>query len=214
MPPPPNLETRPLAVFGYGSLMWRPDFPFVRHRPAVALRLRRHLCVWSATYRGSVARPGLVFGLDHAVAATTPGVLFDVAPSDRRAVLAYLFQRELIYPIYQPEIISVKADGVVIEALAFVVDRADPAYAGDLSNEARVAAIRTGVGRAGRARDYLFKALEGLDAMGVGDPQLNAALATADGLPDDPGLIFRLLDEGARRRLDAVFQLGHEAPAV
>lgn len=209
-------EHRPLHVFGYGSLMWRPDFPHLSATPAVAHGVGRRLCVWSAAYRGSPARPGLVFGLDPTDgAARTQGVVFEAAPADRRAVIAYLFQRELIYPIYRPELVDVEtAAGRRLRALAFVVDRSDPAYAGDLSAEARVAAIASGRGRAGRARDYLANALERLEAMGAPEPGLAADLAQADRLGDDPQRLFRLLDEGARRRLDRVFEAGHERPPV
>ena len=195
--------------------MWRPDFPFVAAVPAEGVGVSRRLCVWSATYRGSPERPGLVFGLDEAQPdARATGVLFDVAAAARRQTLAYLFQRELIYPIYRPAMIEVRTAAGVRRALAFVVDRQDPAYAGDLAPAARIAAIRSGAGRAGRARDYLANALRGLAAMGAAAPDLEAELAAADALADDdPARLFSLLDEGARRRLDAVFQEAHEGLA-
>lgn len=206
---------RRLFVFGYGSLMWRPDFPFRRSAPASALGVSRRLCVWSAAYRGSRARPGLVFGLDRdAPEAETRGVLFEVSPADRRAVIAYLFQRELIYPIYEPAMTRVRTDAGLVQALAFVVDPTDPAYAGSAPPEMRVAAIRTGRGRAGWARDYLANALAGLREMGAPEPGLERELALADALPDrDPDRLFRLFDEAGRRRLDLVFQNGEEAGA-
>lgn len=208
-------ERRPLHVFGYGSLMWRPDFPFVASTAARAPGARRRLCVWSAAYRGSPARPGLVFGLDKdGEGAGAQGVLFQVAPDDRRAVLAYLFQRELIYPIYRPELIEVETDSGAVRALTFIADRGDPAFAGDLDAEARIAAIAVGAGQAGRARDYLAHALRRLREMGAPEPGLEAELAAADLLPDDPARLFSLLDESVRRRLDRVFQAGHERPAV
>lgn len=202
-------------MFGYGSLMWRPDFPHERAEPALAPGVQRRLCVWSSAYRGSPERPGLVFGLDEAAAdQAARGVLFDVAPRHRRAVIAYLFQRELIYPIYQPAMVRATAGGRDVQALTFMADRADPAFAGDLPRPARIAAIASGAGQAGRARDYLANALERLRAMGAPEPGLEADLAEADRLPNDPGLLFGLLDQATRRRLDLVFQPSHERPAV
>ncbi len=205
-------ETRPLYVFGYGSLMWRPDFPYARRMPGEALGVRRRLCVWSAAYRGSPARPGLVFGLDptDAGAETTRGVVFEVAPRHRQAVIAYLFQRELIYPIYRPELVDTCSEAGRRQALTFVVDQTDPGYAGALGAEARIAAIASGAGRAGRARDYLANALARLDEMGAPEPGLAAELAAADRLVDDPERLLRLLDKRVRRRLDAMFQAAHE----
>lgn len=208
-------ERRPLYVFGYGSLMWRPDFPIRASWPAEAPGMRRALCVWSSAHRGSPARPGLVFGLDAgAKKDSVRGVLFEVAPTHRRATIAYLFQRELIYPIYQPAMVQVERAGEQVDALSFTVDRNDPAYAADLPADIRIAAIASGAGRAGRARDYLANALARLEAIGAPEPALAAELAAADLLPDDPAGLFSLLDEALRRRLDAVFQASHERPPV
>jgi len=208
-------ERRPLYVFGYGSLMWRPDFAYGGSWPAEAIGMRRALCVWSSAHRGSPKRPGLVFGLDQgALDDRVRGVLFQVAPKHRRATIAYLFQRELIYPIYQPALIAVERDGETVQALSFTVDRADPAYAAGLAPEIRIAAIASGAGRAGRARDYLANALTRLADMGAPEPTLMAELAAADRLPDDPAHLFALFDEAARRRLDTVFEQSHESLAI
>ena len=53
-----------LWVFGYGSLMWRPDFPFAEAFPARLYGWHRRFCIASRYYRGTDARPGLVLGLD------------------------------------------------------------------------------------------------------------------------------------------------------
>ena len=177
--------------------------------------MRRALCVWSSAHRGSPARPGLVFGLDSSGSEErVRGVLFQVQPEHRRATIAYLFQRELIYPIYQPALIAVEREGETVQALSFTVDRADPAYAAGLAPEIRIAAIASGAGRAGRARDYLANALARLADMGAPEPALMAELAAADRLPDDPAGLFALLDETTRRRLNAVFEQSHETASI
>ena len=50
-------------VFGYGSLVWRPGFEFVRQAPALMRGVHRRLCVYSQRHRGTSVQPGLVFGL-------------------------------------------------------------------------------------------------------------------------------------------------------
>src|SRR3954466_4710161 len=59
--PKPGEELR---VFGYGSLMWRPDFPYIEIVPAALHGYHRAFCIRSTHYRGTREKPGLVLGLD------------------------------------------------------------------------------------------------------------------------------------------------------
>ena len=52
-----------LWVFGYGSLIWRPDFDFAERRAAKVHGWHRALKMWSRVTRGTPDCPGLVFGM-------------------------------------------------------------------------------------------------------------------------------------------------------
>ena len=69
-------------VFGYGSLMWRPGFPFIDRRTAVLHGRRRAFCIYSVHHRGTYERPGLVLGL--APGGAVRGVAYRVAAEARR----------------------------------------------------------------------------------------------------------------------------------
>ena len=52
-------------VFGYASLIWRPEFEAAEQRPATVYGWHRALQMRSRVNRGTPERPGLVFALVH-----------------------------------------------------------------------------------------------------------------------------------------------------
>ena len=56
-----------LWIFGYASLIWRPEFEFSEERFATIYGYHRALKMWSRVNRGTPECPGLVFGLLHGV---------------------------------------------------------------------------------------------------------------------------------------------------
>jgi cation transport protein ChaC len=162
-------------VFAYGSLMWRPDFPFVEIQPATLYGYHRAFCITSTHYRGTAERPGLVLGLDRG--GQCVGRLYRIGPTDAADVARYLHERELITGCYVPRHVTLRLqDGKMAHGLTFVADRAHYQYAGKLDDRAIAGIVRHAVGVMGSNRDYLRNSVQHLEEMGIADTSLHRIL--------------------------------------
>ncbi|MGA2952516.1 MAG: gamma-glutamylcyclotransferase [Caulobacteraceae bacterium] len=162
-------------VFGYGSLMWRPGFPFLERRRAVCHGRRRAFCIYSVHHRGTPQRKGLVLGLAHG--GSVRGAAYRVAEADWPATYAYLMEREQPTETYVEHWAPARLDGgALVRALTFVSDRSHPQWAGDLCLEAQADLIAGASGLSGRNVDYLTDLVEHLRAEGVRDHSMERLL--------------------------------------
>ena len=157
-------------IFGYGSLMWNPGFPFAERRHAVLPGFHRRFCIRSTIYRGTPEQPGLVLGVD--AGGECHGMAFRVEASRRDEVLAYLYKRELPSKVYTPTWVSVLIDGEAVEALTFVVKRDHRQFA-CLSEDEMAAIIASSAGANGSNFEYLANTVHALHALGVPDRELD-----------------------------------------
>ena len=160
-----------LWVFGYGSLMWRPGFPYVFRCKATLAGWRRSLCVYSHVYRGTPSAPGLVFGLDSG--GVCEGVAFRVRAALKEATIRYLREREQVTSVYLERMVSATLEtGERVEALVYVADRLHPQYAGRLGREAELKIVRAARGQSGDNARYIIETQDHLAALGVRDADL------------------------------------------
>ncbi len=166
-----RLDEKNLWIFGYGSLMWRPGFPFMERHPAVLRGAHRRLCLYSYVHRGTPASPGLVLGLDHG--GSCRGVAFRVAHEHAGPTLAYLQEREQINYAYHEAIRPVRLDdGRTVFALAYLVNRKHPQYAGALKAEDILRHVRQGIGKSGGNPDYVRNTVAELERLEIHDAAL------------------------------------------
>lgn len=170
-----------LWVFGYGSLMWAPGFPF-RERSVGLLRgYHRALCILSTRYRGTHRRPGLVMGLCRG--GSCWGVALRVPAAHVAATLARLWHREMRRRVYHAKLVPVRISrGRRVRALAFIADPDHAQYAHELDLHSRAQLVAQGVGERGRCTDYIRHTLEHMYALGVTDPHLARVLETAEAM--------------------------------
>jgi cation transport protein ChaC len=168
-------------VFGYGSLIWRPGFAFVRQVPALLRGVHRRLCVYSYRHRGTEARPGLVFGL--MPGGSCRGMAFEVADADWDQVHAYLSEREMDRGVYREAVRPIElADGAVVPSLAFLADTRHVQYAGKLAIAEQVRIVLAGVGESGANPEYVLETARRLHELGVTDRYLDEVVAALGGV--------------------------------
>lgn len=160
-------------VFGYGSLIWNPEFDFEQAHLARAWGYHRAFCVRSTRYRGTPEKPGVVLGLDRG--GSCIGVAYRLRPDSRTAAIERLFAREIPEPaasIYLARQIAVElADGSRVRALTFIADRSKISYQrlSDLEVLERLHACH---GQRGPNREYAINTWHALNQRGVHDARL------------------------------------------
>jgi cation transport protein ChaC len=159
-----------LWVFGYASLVWRPEFEAVETRLARVHGHHRSLQMWSRVNRGTPERPGLVFALVRG--GSVQGLTLRI-PHDRvEAMMPALWAREMPNPVYDPRWLPCQTAQGVVPALAFTLSRRSPNYTGALSAERYREIFAHSVGRYGSTLDYASQTLHGLRKHGIEDRRL------------------------------------------
>ncbi|MDM0040794.1 gamma-glutamylcyclotransferase [Variovorax sp. J22G21] len=169
-----------LWVFGYGSLIWRPEFDHTERRPARVHGWHRALKMWSRVNRGTPQNPGLVFGL--LSGGSVQGMVFRIPAADGLEALGRLWLREMPTGVYDPRWLDCITPGGTVRALAFTLSRRSPNFTGELS-EARYREIfASATGRFGTSIDYARQTLLELQRHAIHDAALArlVRLAAAD----------------------------------
>lgn len=157
-------------IFGYGSLMWNPEFDFEARRVAVVYGYHRNFCLWSRINRGTPDSPGLVLTLERG--GSCRGLAYRLRHDTRREQLSSLWRREMSMGSYRPRWLECHAGTETFEAMAFVVNRDCTGYAGKLPIETMVNTIATARGKYGTSADYLFRTEAALAEHGIRDDRV------------------------------------------
>lgn len=159
-----------LWIFGYGSLIWRPEFEFVEQRPASLEGYHRSLCLWSRINRGTPETPGLVFGLEQT--GVCQGMVFKIAGQNVEQTFDAVWKREMGTGAYLPSWLTCATPLGDVNAMAFVIDRDGPAYVKQPPEDDLVEIICRAHGTYGSCFDYVTQTAVSLKAAGIGDEHL------------------------------------------
>ena len=168
-------------VFGYASLIWRPDFHVHEQLPAQLHGWHRALKMWSRINRGTPELPGLVFAL--LSGGSCRGMVLRVARHHGEEVMHKLWEREMMTGVYDPRWLPCQTARGPIRALSFTLSRRSPNYTGELSPAQYREIFERARGRYGTTWDYARQTFDTLSGHGIHDRALARLLAHAK----DPG---------------------------
>jgi cation transport protein ChaC len=167
-----------LWVFGYGSLMWAPEFDFAERKIGRVHGYHRAMCILSSRYRGTPEKPGLVMGLCRG--GSCWGMAYRVHNGKAKTVLDGLWKREMLNYVYAPRFVPITVAGTKrVQALTFVADTTHRQFVGELDVDGRARLVAQGVGQRGRCVDYIRNTLEHMRELGMHDPHLARILDAA-----------------------------------
>ena len=159
-----------LWIFGYGSLIWRPEFEFIEQRAASLTGYHRSLCLWSRINRGTPEIPGLVFGLEQT--GTCQGMVFKIASQNVEQTFDAVWKREMGTGAYLPSWLNCTTPLGAVSAMAFVIDQSGPAYVKQPPEDDLVEIICRAHGTYGSCFDYVTQTAVSLKAAGICDQHL------------------------------------------
>jgi cation transport protein ChaC len=161
---------QPVWVFAYGSLIWKPGFPFVERRIGTIHGYHRQFCLLLKRFRGTPEVPGLMLGLERG--GICRGVVHRLAEQDRGEALRTVWAREMLTGAYVPRWVEVRTDGGTVRAIFFVINRAHERYTGRLGDEAVADALAQACGHVGSCAEYLLETVTHLEELGIRDRRL------------------------------------------
>ena len=168
-----------LWIFGYASLIWRPEFEAVEDRAATVFGWHRALAMRSRINRGTPECPGLVFAL--VPGGSCRGMVYRIERKRAATELERLWAREMPTGVYDPKWLACRTPLGRVNALAFTLSRNSPAHTGALPDEQMVDVLRSASGRFGSTLDYLLDTAKSLNACGIRDRDVERLVALARG---------------------------------
>ena len=166
-----NQGNEDLWLFGYGSLMWKPDFEYGERHVARVRGYHRSFCLWQRRYRGNRLNPNLMLALD--AGGSCYGLAYRVMAPNVDAKISTTWRRELVGNGYRPRWVTAQTQHGLVTAVTFVANRANAErYTGRLPDEVVARYIAQACGEHGSGAEYLLETMLALDELQIRDSRL------------------------------------------
>lgn len=156
-------------LFGYGSLIYKVDFPYLEVEPAFLHGWQRRFWQGSHDHRGTPEHPGRVLTLTEVPGESCFGLAYKVTSEvfdhlDHREKNGY---RRLVVPLEF-------YNGLRTPGVAYIGLPESAAYLGQASEQDIAQQIHASHGPSGSNRDYVMHLVEALQNYGIHDPHVDA----------------------------------------
>ncbi|RKP13823.1 cation transport regulator-like protein 2-like protein [Piptocephalis cylindrospora] len=185
-------------IFGYGSLIWKVDFPIVEAKAGYIRGHVRRFWQASTDHRGLPERPGRVVTLipreqwleipeeEVGPVNETWGMAYKIAESEVEKVMDHLNYREKNgYTVHYVDVFqSGQEQPVVSKALVYIGTLENSEYVGPAPIKEMALQISKAVGPSGPNRDYLFHLETALEDLGddAGDAHVSRLVSEVKAL--------------------------------
>lgn len=170
-------HSQDLWIFGYASLIWRPEFEVLESHITKVQGWHRALKMWSRVNRGTPECPGLVFAL--LSGGSCQGMVFRTPANQVKKTVENLWFREMSNKVYTPRWLQCPTPNGPVNALAFTLPRSSPSFTGMLSPAQYQHIFQNATGRYGTTLDYAKETFHSLRQQGIHDKALEALLQHA-----------------------------------
>lgn len=160
-------DQQELWLFGYGSLIFKVDFPYLQSRPATIYNWTRRFWQGSHDHRGTPSAPGRVATLVEQPGATCTGMAYLVTPDvfehlDHREKNGYLrFTTAMHFD-----------DGSTADGLVYIATEENAAFLGPASELEIAQHIANSKGPSGPNDEYLLRLADALKELNADDPHV------------------------------------------
>lgn len=160
-------------IFGYGSLVWRPDFKFAEKCPATVNDMVRRFWQGSTDHRGVPGKPGRVVTLETMAGATCWGMAYRIVAANAKPIIDALnFREKGGYRLESVNLTLHMSEPLPVKGMVYIGTPENPNYLGPETTKRIAAQVVDATGPSGPNYEYVLSLAEALREIEAYDPHV------------------------------------------